>query len=118
MLATSFAPAEVMSALLNRSLDNQPPRAAALPEMATAVLILSEDRHVEYANSSASAMFLPHASIGETLAALFAKAGAVSKDRFFAAIDAGAISAELRLQLADGRLMDGTLRVLSSSTLR
>lgn len=90
------------------------PRTAALPEMATAVLILNEDRHVEYSNASAEALFSPVDPIGCTLTALFASCGATGGDNVFAAEDATAEVAPIRLQLADDRLLDCTLRSLSS----
>ncbi|MEG3166284.1 EAL domain-containing protein [Sphingomonas sp. PB2P19] len=90
------------------------PRTSALPEMATAVLILNEDRHVEYANASAEALFSPVDPIGCTLAALFASCGATGGDNVLAAEDADVEVAPMRLQLADDRLLDCTLRSLSS----
>jgi diguanylate cyclase (GGDEF)-like protein len=90
------------------------PRTAALPEMATAVLILDEDRHVEYANDSAQALVDPVDPVGCTLSALFASCGATGGDDVFAAEDAGGEPAQMRLQLADDRLLDCTLRSLSS----
>jgi diguanylate cyclase (GGDEF)-like protein len=90
------------------------PRTAALPEMATAVLILNEDRHVEYANASGEALFTPIDPVGCTLAALFASCGATGGDNVFAVEDVHAQAAPMRLQLADDRLLDCTLRSLSS----
>ena len=90
------------------------PRSAALPEMATAVVILNEDRHVEYVNTSAEALFVPVDPIGCTLPALFISCGATGGDDVFAEVDAGAEPAPMRLKLADDRLLDCTLRSLSS----
>jgi diguanylate cyclase (GGDEF)-like protein len=90
------------------------PRTAALPEMATAVLILDEDQHVEYANDSAQALVDPVDPVGCTLSALFASCGATGGDDVFAAEDADGKPAQMRLQLADDRLLDCTLRSLSS----
>ena len=90
------------------------PRSAALPEMATAVLILDEDREVEYVNTSAQALFTPVDPIGCTLAALFASCAASGGNDLFAAVDAGADPAPTRLRLSDDRLLDCTLRPLSS----
>jgi diguanylate cyclase (GGDEF)-like protein len=90
------------------------PRTAALPEMATAVLILNEDRQVEYANDSAQALVDPVDPVGCTLSALFASCGATGGDDVFVTDDAGGKPAQMRLQLADDRLLDCTLRSLSS----
>ena len=90
------------------------PRSAALPEMATAVLILDEERQVEYVNASAEALFMPVDPIGCTLTALFTSCGATGGDDVFATVDAGVEPAPMRLRLADDRLLDCTLRSLSS----
>ena len=90
------------------------PRSAALPEMATAVLILNEDREVEYVNASADALFAPVDPNGCTLAALFASSGATGGDNVFAAVDAGVEPAPTRLRLSDELLLDCTLRSLTS----
>ena len=90
------------------------PRSDALPEMATAVLILDEDRQVEYVNESAEKLFVPVDPIGCTMAALFASCGATGGDDVFAALGAGASPAPMRLRLSDDRLLDCTLRPLSS----
>ena len=90
------------------------PRSAALPEMATAVLILDEERHVEYVNASAEALFVPIDPIGCTLSALFASSGATGGDDVFVDVDAGTERAPMRLRLADDRLLDCTLRPLTS----
>ncbi len=90
------------------------PRSAALPEMATAVLILDEDRQVEYVNASAEELFMPVDPIGCTLTALFASCGATGGDEVFAAVDASAQPVPIRLRLSDDRLLDCTLRSLSS----
>ena len=90
------------------------PRSAALPEMATAVLILDEDRHVEYVNASAEELFMPVDPVGCTLKALFTSCGATGGDEVFTAVDAGAEPAPMRLRLSDDRLLDCTLRSLSS----
>ena len=90
------------------------PRSAALPEMATAVLILDEERHVEYVNASAEELFMPVDPVGCTLKALFASCGATGGDEVFTAVNAGAEPAPMRLRLSDDRLLDCTLRSLSS----
>lgn len=90
------------------------PRSAALPEMATAVLILDEDRQVEYVNASARTLFMPVEPDGCTLPALFASCGATGGDDVFAAVDAGAEPGAVRLRLTDDRLLDCMLRPLSS----
>jgi diguanylate cyclase (GGDEF)-like protein len=89
------------------------PRTAALPEMATAVLILDEARIVEYVNTSAEALFVPVEPIGCTLPALFASCGAAGGDDVFAAVDAGSELSPVRIRLADDRLLDCTMRPLS-----
>ena len=90
------------------------PRSAALPEMATAVLILDEAREVEYVNASAETLFVPVDPVGCTLPTLFASCGATGGDDVFAAVDAGEEPAPVRLRLADDRLLDCTIRPLSS----
>lgn len=90
------------------------PRTAALPEMATAVLILDEDRLVEYVNASANTLFMPIDPIGCTLPALFASCGATGGDYVFASVDAGKDLTTVRVHLIDDRLLDCTLRLLSS----
>jgi diguanylate cyclase (GGDEF)-like protein len=89
------------------------PRSTALTEMATGVLILDEQRQVEYANASAGALFAPVEPIGCTLGALFTSTGASGGDDVFSAIEAGAQSATMRLKLSDDRLLDCTLQSLS-----
>lgn len=90
------------------------PRSAALPEMATAVLILNEDRDVEYSNASARAVFAPINPDGCTLVALLISCGAVGGDSVFAAIDTATDPVPTRLRLSDDRLLDCTVRALSS----
>lgn len=99
---------------ISRILSKLQPRPAALPEMAPGVIILDEERNVEYVNASAEALFAPVDPVGTTLPALFASAGAHGGEDVFDAVDAGAEPRPSRLRLADGRLLDGTLRVLSS----
>ena len=101
-------------ASLNRVVAAVQPRSAALPEMATAVLILDEDRQVEYVNASAKELFMPVAPIGCTLTALFASCGATGGENVFAALDAGDEPGPIRLRLSDDRLLDCTMRSLSS----
>lgn len=90
------------------------PRPAALPEMATAVLILDERRHVEYANDSAEALFATIDPIGCTLPALLASSGARCDDDPFLALAEGADPATVRVKTADDRWLDCNLRPLSS----
>ena len=90
------------------------PRSSALPEMATAVLILDEDRQVEYVNASAEALFMPVNPVGCTLTALFISCGATGGDDVFALANASAEPPPMRLRLSDDRLLDCTLRSLSS----
>ena len=90
------------------------PRSAALPEMATAVLILDEERHVEYVNDSAQSLFAPVDPIGCTLPALFTSSGTTGGDDIFVAVDAGEKPGDTKLRLADDRLLDCTIRPLSS----
>jgi diguanylate cyclase (GGDEF)-like protein len=99
---------------LSRILSKLQPRPAALPEMAPGVIILDEERNVEYVNASAAALFDPIDPTSATLPALFASASALGGDDVFDAIDAGAEPRPSRLRLADGRLLDCTLRTLSS----
>jgi diguanylate cyclase (GGDEF)-like protein len=93
-------------------------RGAALPEMATAVLIMDEDRRVEFVNASGEMLFTPIDPIGCTLPALFASCGATGGDDVFARSDSGVDArgdpTPIRLRLGDDRLLDLTLRPLSS----
>jgi diguanylate cyclase (GGDEF)-like protein len=98
---------------LIESLKVPEPRSTAITEMATGVLILDEQRQVEYANASAGAVFAPVEPIGCTLGALFTSTGASGGDDVFSAIEAGAQSAPMRLKLSDDRLLDCTLQPLS-----
>jgi hypothetical protein len=82
--------------------------------MATAVLILNESREVEYVNESAEMLFMPVDPIGCTLPALFASCAAKGGDDVFTPVDAGHYEATTRIRLDDDRLLDGTVRVLSS----
>jgi diguanylate cyclase (GGDEF)-like protein len=90
------------------------PRSAALPEMATAVVILNEDRSVEYVNASAATLFVPVDPIGCMLPALFLSCSATGGENIFSAVDSGADPVPVRVKLTDDRLLDCTLRVLSS----
>lgn len=103
-----------MSAIASRVTMAVPPRGAALPEMATAVLILSEEREVEYVNRSAEALFSPVDPIASTFAALLESCGAEAANDVFAPVDAGEALGEVRVKLADGRVLDCVLRMLSS----
>ena len=96
---------------IDRSLQ---PRSAALPEMATAVLVLDDERNVEYVNASANALFMPINPLGCTLTALFACCGATGGDDVFGVEGPTADPAPTRLRLSDDRLLDCTLRSLSS----
>ncbi len=90
------------------------PRHAALPEMATAVLILDEDRCVEYVNASGEMLFMPIDPIGCTLPALFASCGATGGGDVFLSVDTAIDPTTVRVRLRDDRLLDCTLRPLSS----
>jgi diguanylate cyclase (GGDEF)-like protein len=90
------------------------PRTAALPEMATAVLILDEDRRVEYVNDSAKMLFAPIDPSGCTLPALFASCGATGGEDVFAPIDGGVGTSTVRIRMTDDRLLECSLRLLSS----
>lgn len=90
------------------------PRGAALPEMATAVLILSEGREIEYTNRSADELFGFAEPIGSSFPALLERCGAVADIDVFAAVDAGAPLTGARITLADGRVLDCVPRMLSS----
>lgn len=102
-----------MSGSSNLAAKTLQPRTAALPEMATAVLILNEDHEVEYVNASAETLFMPVEPVGCTLPALFASCGAAGGDRFNA-VDKDSQLKRARIRLVDHRLLDGTLRPLSS----
>ncbi len=102
------------AAKLRDVVPRQEPRSAALPEMATAVLILDEERNVEYVNVSARNLFVPVNPVGCTLAELLVSCEATGGDNMFLALDQGSEPAPVRLKLVDGRLLDCTLRLLSS----
>ena len=82
--------------------------------MATAVLILSETRQVEYLNASAAALFEGRAAIRVSFDELLASVGAVARCKSASELEELGPASELRLTLADGRLLDGTLRPLSN----
>lgn len=90
------------------------PGKAALPEMATALLILNECRTIEYLNGSAEALFAPHNPIGSSFSALLATCRATGGDAIFTPIDTGADPDTVLIRLLDERLLDCTLRPLSS----
>lgn len=90
------------------------PRRSALPEMAAAVLILDENQRVEYANSSAEALFEPIDPVGCSLPALFASCGATGGDQALDAAELEDGRPAMRIRLSDDRLLDGTVRPLSS----
>lgn len=104
----------MFSEVLNQVIRAFPPRPAALPEMATAVVILDEDRHIEYVNTSAEALFTPIDPVGATLPDLFESCSAEGGDDLFASIDASDNPAPTRIRLSDERLLDGVVRKLSS----
>jgi diguanylate cyclase (GGDEF)-like protein len=81
--------------------------------MATAVLILDEERQVEYINDSGLLLFPLVDPVGCTLPALFMSCAVTGGNDIFATLDAGN-DTTTRLQLADSRLLDCTLRSLSS----
>jgi diguanylate cyclase (GGDEF)-like protein len=90
------------------------PRVSALPEMATAVLIMDENRCIEYVNASAVKLFMPIDAVGCTMPVLFASCGATGAEDAFAPIDDGLHSATVRVRMAGDALLDCTLRPLSS----
>ena len=87
-----------------------PPRPTALPEMATAVIILNEDREVEYVNASAQALFAPVEPVGCSMPALLASCGARGGEGLL--FNGAASNAKLRL--ADARVLDCDVRPLSN----
>ena len=103
-----------MVAAASRIRDIVQPRTAALPEMATAVLILNEAREVEYVNRSAETLFSPVDPIGCSFDALLASCGAFAASDVFIPVDQGGDPSEVRITLSDGRLLDCMLRILSS----
>jgi len=82
--------------------------------MATAVLVLDEDRRIEYVNASGELLFMPIDPIGCTVPALFAGCGATGGDDVFVSVDAGRDPTTIRVRLRDDRLRDCTLQLLSS----
>lgn len=97
-----------------RKLGTLPPRSTALPEMATAVLILNESGEVEYVNGSGKELFDPIDPIGCTISTLLLSCGAHLDGDLFASIGLGKVPLERRLQLADGRVLGCTPRALST----
>ena len=90
------------------------PRATALPEMATAVIILDEVREVEYVNASAEALFRPIDPIGCTMPALLASCGARGGENLLSCAEETASVATSRLHLSDERVLDCEVRQLSN----
>ncbi|TDR89928.1 putative bifunctional diguanylate cyclase/phosphodiesterase [Enterovirga rhinocerotis] len=90
------------------------PRPTALPEMATAVIILNEDREIEYVNASAEALFAGVDPIGCTMEALLTSCGArgVEAARLSSAADEPITCT--RVHLADSRVLDCEVRPLSN----
>lgn len=89
------------------------PRTRALPEMATAVIILGEEREVEYVNASAEALFALGDPVGCDMPALLASCGATAGEDIFTAPELNGEHV-CRIRLADGRLLDCALRRLST----
>lgn len=115
MTCSEITPDHIVNLEPNKSVARAPlPRNAALPEMATAVLIMDEDRRVEYVNTSADMLFKPINAIGCTLQALFASCGASGAEEVFTLVDAGDNPSPVRVRLGDDLQLDCTMRLLSS----
>ena len=89
------------------------PRTRALPEMAAGVIILGEEREVEYVNASAEALFVPFDPVGCDMPALLASCGATVSDDIFTAPELNGDHL-CRIRMADDRLLDCALRRLST----
>ena len=103
-----------MAAVAARATIMPQPRTAALPEMATAVLILNEGRQIEYVNRSAETLFEAADPIGRSFPALLTQCHAEAAGDVFGSGDGGEMPAEIRIKLADGRQLDCMPRMLSS----
>jgi diguanylate cyclase (GGDEF)-like protein len=83
--------------------------------MATAVIILNEEREVEYVNRSAEELFEPVDPHGCTMPVLLASCGARGGEEMFADHVSGQdAEGTCRLRLVDERLLDCTSRRLSN----
>ncbi|MHB8286847.1 MAG: putative bifunctional diguanylate cyclase/phosphodiesterase, partial [Caulobacteraceae bacterium] len=87
------------------------PRPDALPGLATAVLILTQDYEVEYANASAHALFAPVDPIGCNFSALFISVTA--HDERQGGFGDAESPTPRRIGMADGRILDCSLRPLA-----
>ena len=90
------------------------PRSEALPEMATAVMILNEACEVEFANESARALFVDVELIGCGLAAMLTICDVKGGTDFLEAVIERPSLTKGRLALCDGRYVDAILKPLST----
>lgn len=90
------------------------PRSEALPEMATAVMILNEACEVEFANESARALFADVELIGCGLAAMLTICDVKGGADFLEAVTERPVLTQGRLALCDGRYVDAILKPLST----
>ncbi|GJD97955.1 EAL domain-containing protein [Methylobacterium iners] len=90
------------------------PRSAALPEMATAVMILNEGCEVEFANESARALFAGVELLGCGLNALLTICDVKGGADFLDAVTDYPLLTQGRLALCDGRYVDAILKPLST----
>ncbi|WP_375409831.1 EAL domain-containing protein [uncultured Methylobacterium sp.] len=90
------------------------PRSAALPEMATAVMVLNEMREVEFANDSARALFDGVEVTGCTLPGLLTICDVKGGIDFLETVGDVPVLTQGRLSLCDGRFVDAILKPLST----
>ena len=90
------------------------PRSAALPEMATAVMVLNEMREVEFANDSARALFDGVEVTGCTLPGLLTICDVKGGADFLETVGDVPVLTQGRLTLCDGRFVDAILKPLST----
>ena len=90
------------------------PRSAALPEMATAVMILNEACEVEFANESARALFTDIELIGCGLSAMLTICDVKGGADFLETVTERPALTQGRLALCDGRYVDAILKPLST----
>lgn len=93
---------------------NVEPRSAALPEMATAVMVLNEMREVEFANDSARALFDGVEVTGCTLPGLLTICDVKGGTDFLETVGDIPVLTQGRLTLCDGRFVDAILKPLST----
>lgn len=90
------------------------PRSAALPEMATAVMILNEALEVEFTNESARALFAGVELLGCELTAMLTICDVKGGTDFLEAVTEHPELTQGRLAICDDRYVDAILKPLST----